>query len=96
MSHPKIGDAAVTSIPDERQGEAPKAFIVRKDEGLTEKEVMKFMASKVREREREREEGARNVQWQHCIVRSIDCTDTRLYETMVLYHTNLMYVYALQ
>ena len=55
VSHPKISDAAVTSIPDERQGEAPKAFIVKKDEGLTEKEVMEFMAGKVRERERERE-----------------------------------------
>ena len=47
VSHPKIGDAAVTSIPDERQGEAPKAFIVKKDEGLTEKEIMEFMAGKV-------------------------------------------------
>ena len=55
VSHPKISDAAVTSIPDERQGEAPKAFIVKKDEGLTEKEIMEFMAGKVRERERERD-----------------------------------------
>lgn len=81
VSHPKIGDAAVTSIPDERQGEAPKAFIVRKDERLTEKEVMEFMASKVRER-RERERSI--VQWQHCIVRSGNCRDTRLYKIMVL------------
>jgi acyl-CoA synthetase (AMP-forming)/AMP-acid ligase II len=62
VSHPKIGDAAVTSVPHERQGEAPKAFIVRKEEGLTEKEVMEFMASKVRGG-RERERG--DVQWQH-------------------------------
>lgn len=48
VSHPKISDAAVTSVLDERQGEAPKAFIVKKDGGLTEKEVMEYMASKVR------------------------------------------------
>ena len=48
VSHPKITDAAVTSIPDERQGEAPKAFIVKKDQGLTEKEIMEYMSSKVR------------------------------------------------
>ena len=50
VSHPKISDAAVTSVPDERQGEAPKAFIVKKDDGLNEKEVMEFMSSKVRAR----------------------------------------------
>lgn len=47
VSHPKITDAAVTSVPDERLGEAPRAYVVRKDEGLTEKEVTEYMASKV-------------------------------------------------
>ena len=50
VTHPKITDAAVTSVPDERQGEAPKAFIVKKDNRLTEKEVMEFMSNKVRTR----------------------------------------------
>ena len=48
VSHPKISDAAVTSVPDERQGEAPKAFVVKKEEDLTEKDVMEYMTIKVR------------------------------------------------
>lgn len=47
VSHPKIADAAVTSVPDEHQGEAPKAFVVKKDDRLTEMEIQEFMASKV-------------------------------------------------
>ena len=47
VSHPKISDAAVTSIPDEWQGESPRAFIVKKDDRLSVEEIMEFMASKV-------------------------------------------------
>lgn len=47
VSHPKIADAAVTSVLDERQGEAPKAFVVKKDNRLTDMEIHEFMASKV-------------------------------------------------
>ena len=47
VSHHKISDAAVTSVPDERQGEAPRAFVVKKEGDLTEKEVMEYMAIKV-------------------------------------------------
>ena len=57
VHHPKITDAAVTSVQDERKGEAPKAFVVRKDDRLTEEEIMEYMASKVGQRQRERGRG---------------------------------------
>ena len=47
QNHPKIADAAVIGIPNERHGEAPKAFVVKKDPTVTEDEIVDYVAGKV-------------------------------------------------
>ncbi len=42
VSHPKVMEAAVIGVPDEKSGEAVKAFIVAKDPSLTEAELKDF------------------------------------------------------
>ncbi|KAG5683270.1 hypothetical protein PVAND_012560 [Polypedilum vanderplanki] len=44
LTHPKIKDAAVIGIPDERTGEKALAYVVKADDTLTEKEVIDFIA----------------------------------------------------
>ncbi|HEX2094444.1 MAG TPA: AMP-binding protein [Longimicrobiaceae bacterium] len=39
--HPGVQEVGVIGVPDERTGEAVKAFVVRKDEGLTEEELVR-------------------------------------------------------
>jgi long-chain acyl-CoA synthetase len=41
-THPKILESAVIGVKDSKAGEAVKAFIVKKDESLTEEEVREF------------------------------------------------------
>jgi len=44
LSHPKIADACVIGIPDERAGQLPRAYLVpAKDATVTEEEVTKHM-----------------------------------------------------
>lgn len=40
--HPKILECAAISVPDAKSGEVPKIFVVRKDNSLTEEEVIKY------------------------------------------------------
>ena len=40
MSHPKILEVAAVGVADEKSGEVPKVFVVKKDNSLTEEEVM--------------------------------------------------------
>jgi len=40
--HPKVLEAAVIGVPDERSGEVVKLFVVKKDKSLTEKEIISY------------------------------------------------------
>lgn len=47
-SHPDITDAAVVGVDHERNGEAPRAFVVKRPESqATEEDIQKFVAKKV-------------------------------------------------
>jgi acyl-CoA synthetase (AMP-forming)/AMP-acid ligase II len=37
----------VIGVPDERTGESPKAFVVRRDSTLTEKDVFEYVAERL-------------------------------------------------
>ena len=42
VMNPKVLEAAAIAVPDEKSGEAPKLFVVKKDASLTEKELLDF------------------------------------------------------
>lgn len=46
ISHQKLDDAAVVSVPDEESGELPKAFVVPKGE-ITPEEIANYIAQRV-------------------------------------------------
>jgi acyl-CoA synthetase (AMP-forming)/AMP-acid ligase II len=48
-SHPDIDDAAVVGVPDDRAGEVPRAYIVRRSPHISEEDVKKFVAAKLSE-----------------------------------------------
>jgi long-chain acyl-CoA synthetase len=43
-THPGVLEVAAVGVPDEHSGEAVKIFVVRKDPGLTERDLLKFCA----------------------------------------------------
>jgi long-chain acyl-CoA synthetase len=48
MEHPAVQDCAVVGIPEEKVGEVPKAFIVKKEGiDLSAEEIMAFVAERV-------------------------------------------------
>jgi acyl-coenzyme A synthetase/AMP-(fatty) acid ligase len=48
MEHPAVQDCAVVGIPEEKVGEIPKAFIVKKEGiDLSAEEIMAFVAERV-------------------------------------------------
>ena len=47
MLHPGVVEAGAIPIPDERAGEVPKIFVVRRDESLTEDELFAFLGDKL-------------------------------------------------
>ena len=40
--HPKVLEVAAIGVPDEKSGEVPKLFIVKKDPSLTTEEILNF------------------------------------------------------
>lgn len=48
MTHASVADTGVVGMPDERSGETPVAFVVKKpDTQITEKDIISFLSSKV-------------------------------------------------
>jgi long-chain acyl-CoA synthetase len=42
VQHPGVLEAAAVGVPDEKSGEVPKLFVVRRDPNLTAEEILKF------------------------------------------------------
>lgn len=55
MLHPKVLEAGAIGIEDEKSGEVPKLFVVKRDESLTEQELKDYLAQKLTNYKRPRE-----------------------------------------
>ena len=49
MKHPAVAEATVIGIPDERSGELPRAYVIKKPgmASVTDKEIRSFVDSQV-------------------------------------------------
>lgn len=47
MEHPDVREAAAIGVPDEHSGEVVKLFVIRKNDNLTEKELISFCRKKL-------------------------------------------------
>lgn len=47
LRHPGVADVGITGVDDERAGEVPRAFVVRRNKDLREKDLHAFLGSRV-------------------------------------------------
>jgi long-chain acyl-CoA synthetase len=47
VQHPGVLEVAAVGVPDEHSGEVPKLFVVKKDQSLTEQEIIDFCRDKL-------------------------------------------------
>ncbi|XP_037782771.1 probable 4-coumarate--CoA ligase 3 [Penaeus monodon] len=47
LRHPGVADVGITAVDDERAGEVPRAYVVRRNQDLSEKDLHAFLGSRV-------------------------------------------------
>src|SRR5690606_34437942 len=65
MEHPDVREAAAIGVPDEHSGEVVKLYVIRKNNTVTEEELIKFCRSKLTGYK-----AARSVEFRNALPRS--------------------------